>query len=447
MTNRSGWTALQQGLAALLAAMMLLVVPITSAGASDGYTTNSTKPTRVSVVHGIPGAGGFPVDIYVDGAAALTNVVFGDVASQIELPAGNHQIDIRVAGSAATSPAAISKNLNFLSGASYSVVAHLTENGSPALNKRRNAIFTTLGEGRVTVRHLAAAPTVDVLVNGSAALTLSNSVGAREGRAQVPADTYRVSVVADADNSIVALPPTDLEFAADTNTIVYAVGDFAGGTFTPIVEVLDTRPAPPINLGPGTVNVLHGIPADNGLPVDIYVDGALALPGVTYGALAADISVPAGLRQIDIRPAGAASNSAPLLAQAVLVPSNANVSIVAHLSEAGSPRIWAGRNQVSSTNGDARVIVRHLAAAPTVDVLVNGNETFTLANVGRHRSGAAIVPADTYRVSVVADADNSIVALAPTDLEFAADTVTVVYAIGDFAGGSFQPVVQVIPTR
>ena len=51
------------------------------------------------------------------------------------------------------------------------------------------------------------------------------------------AGTYNVKVVADADNSVVALD-ADLTLAARTNTIVYAVGDLAAGSFTVIVQVL-----------------------------------------------------------------------------------------------------------------------------------------------------------------------------------------------------------------
>jgi hypothetical protein len=46
-----------------------------------------------------------------------------------------------------------------------------------------------------------------------------------------------VKGAADLDNSVVALDAA-LTLAAKTNTIVYAVGDLAAGSFTVIVQVL-----------------------------------------------------------------------------------------------------------------------------------------------------------------------------------------------------------------
>jgi hypothetical protein len=90
-----------------------------------------------------------------------------------------------------------------------------------------------------------------------------------------------------------------------------------------------------------------------------------------------------------------------------------NVSAVAYLTDSGrltdpsgkpSPRLGIFANDVSSPGGGrARVIVRHLADAPAVDVLAGGNALIdALANPG---FAAAVVPAGTYRIQVVADAD------------------------------------------
>jgi hypothetical protein len=89
------------------------------------------------------------------------------------------------------------------------------------------------------------------------------------------------------------------------------------------------------------------------------------------------------------------------------------------------------------------VIVRHLADAPAVDVLAGGGTLIdALANPN---AGAAVVPAGTYPIKVVADADNSIVAFGPANLTFNAGTTTVVYAVGSFFDGSFTPLLQTFP--
>ena len=66
---------------------------------------------------------------------------------------------------------------------------------------------------QVTVRHDATAPAVDIIVNDS--LTLINGLtNPGQGKAFVAAGTYNVKVVADADNSIVALD-ADLTLGED----------------------------------------------------------------------------------------------------------------------------------------------------------------------------------------------------------------------------------------
>ena len=56
------------------------------------------------------------------------------------------------------------------------------------------------------------------------------------------------------------------------------------------------------------------------------------------------------------------------------------------------------------------------------------------------------MPAGTYPIQVVADADNSISAFGPADLTFDAGTTTVVYAVGSFFDGSFTPLLQTFPS-
>ena len=109
-----------------------------------------------------------------------------------------------------------------------------------------------------------------------------------------------------------------------------------------------------------------------------------------------------------------------------------------------APQLGVFTNDVSNAGaGKARVIVRHLADAPAVDVLAGGAPLINaLANPG---SAAAVVPAGTYPIEVVADANNAISAFGPADLTFNAGTTTVVYAVGSFFDGSFTPLLQTFP--
>ena len=61
----------------------------------------------------------------------------------------------------------------------------------------------------------------------------------------MPAGTYPIEVVADADNSISAFGPANLKFDAGTTTVVYAVGSFSDGSFTPLLQTFPELLRPP----------------------------------------------------------------------------------------------------------------------------------------------------------------------------------------------------------
>ena len=75
-------------------------------------------------------------------------------------------------------------------------------------------------------------------------------------------------------------------------------------------------------------------------------------------------------------------------------PPRANASLVAHLSASGSPILTTFVNDTApAPAGQGRIVVRHTAAAPAVDVLANGSPTFT--NVTNPNEGQTNLPAGT----------------------------------------------------
>jgi len=208
-----------------------------------------------------------------------------------------------------------------------------------------------------------------------------------------------------------------------------------------------------------SLTLVHGIPGDSlgatrDLPVQVRVyrlfDGTRVFDGVTFPTVAGPLSVKPGIYRIQVRVTGT-----PLvLTRWTYLSPGENVSAVAYLTDSGrlgnpagkpAPQLGIFTNDVSSPGpGKARVIVRHLADAPAVDVLAGGGTLINaLANPG---SAAAVVPAGTYPIQVVADADNTISAFGPANLTFAAGTTTVVYAVGSFFDGSFAPQLQTFPS-
>lgn len=209
-------------LMAALATMLVLAAP---AMAQTGG--------NVTVVHGIPG---LVVDVYVNGDLTLEDFAPGDVAGPLELPAGDYALAI-TAADAAIEDAVLEGSATVTDGLDASIVAHLTEDGSPTIGIFVNDVSNTdAGEGRLTVRHTAAAPTVDILLaDGTEVFT--GVANPAEGIVELPAGTYSVAIApTGAGVDAAVFGPADLAVVEGTNRIVYAIGDLAGETFGLVIQ-------------------------------------------------------------------------------------------------------------------------------------------------------------------------------------------------------------------
>jgi hypothetical protein len=188
-----------------------------------------------------------------------------------------------------------------------------------------------------------------------------------------------------------------------------------------------------------TVVVVHGIPDT---AVDVYVNDDLTLENFAFGTVTDPLSLPPGSYELDVRPAGADPSEAPLLSASADLAGGVNVSIVAHLTESGDPTLTPFINDTSSTGpGQGRIIVRHTAAAPAVDVLAAGDPVFT--DLTNPNEAAADLPAGTVP-AVVALAGTTDPVIGPADVTISEGTATIVYAVGSAADGSLTVLVQTI---
>lgn len=264
----------------LVLALTLALVAVAPSVAS----AQEEPPSQVRVVHGVPD---LVVDVYVDGELTLPEFQPGDVVGPIDLPAGTYTIDIRATGDPPTSPPAITGSASVSSGMSYSLVAHLDAAGTPTLSAFVDDFSqVTIGNGRLVVRHTAAAPAVDVLADGAVLVPgLANPNGAAT---EVLAGNYAVTLNA-AGTASQAFDAGIVAVAADTVTTVYAIGDLAGNTFGLVVDVVD-QPAPGARVGlvnpgtglwapPGLDPFFYGVPGDVPFLGDWDGDG-IATPGL-----------------------------------------------------------------------------------------------------------------------------------------------------------------------
>ena len=170
----------------------------------------------------------------------------------------------------------------------------------------------------------------------------------------------------------------------------------------------------------GTVYVVHGVPDT---PVDVYVDGQRAIDNFEPGTNQGPVELPAGPHEVALFAADAADGSGtPVLEANADLPAGGNVTLVAHLDASGNPKITPFVNDVSSVPaGQARLVVRHTAAAPTVDVLAGGKPVIEGLSNGQEK--ALEVPAGSVSAAVAAAGTTDPV-IGPADVNLQEGTAT-----------------------
>ncbi|WP_067501270.1 DUF4397 domain-containing protein [Actinoplanes sp. TFC3] len=187
------------------------------------------------------------------------------------------------------------------------------------------------------------------------------------------------------------------------------------------------------------VSVVHGIP---GQPVDVYVNGKKTIPGFQPGKVAGPLSLPAGEYDIALTKPGDAIGDALLTVDDAKVPGGANISLVAHLSVDGKPVLTPFVNDTAKlAAGQARLVVRHTAAAPEVDVRAGGKPVFE--GLSNPEQAKADIDAGTVSADVVL-AGTSTRVLGPADLNLKEGTATIVYAVGSADDKTLDLVTQSI---
>lgn len=245
-----------------LAGLTLAAVP---ASAADG-------DAQLWVLHGVPD---LTVDVWVNGERTLDDFAPGDLAGPLDLAAGTYSVAITASDAEDDSDPAIGPvDLSLESGGSYTAVAHLDAGGDPTATLFTNDVSqTAAGEGRLTVRHVAAAPAVDVLAGGDA--VISGLENPDEKVLDLPAGTVSASVVAAGTTEPALLGPADVEVAEGTNTILYAWGSATSdpASLALATQVIDGLHGDPSGVQAGEL----GLAADRGTTPWVWAAAAAVL--------------------------------------------------------------------------------------------------------------------------------------------------------------------------
>jgi len=245
---------------------------------------------EVRVLHGIPGT---PVDVYVNGERALDDFAPGTTTDNLALPAGTYEVAVFAADAEDNTgtPVIGPVDLAVPASGNVSAIAHLTEDGTPTLTPFVNdTAATPAGQGRVVVRHTAAAPAVDILVGGQAAI--SGLTNPNEETATLPAGTISAAVAA-AGTTEPVIGPVDLPVTAGQSTIVYAIGSLSEDTLDALVQTVEVGEegaaggeAPAGETPAGVPAGSGGLVDQGGVPSSVVLATGLGVVVAAGGALA-----------------------------------------------------------------------------------------------------------------------------------------------------------------
>lgn len=219
--------------------------------AAPAFAETTEPDAALSVLHGVPD---LVVDVYVDGERTLDDFEPGDLAGPLELPAGTYSVAITAADAEDDSEPAIGPvDLRLEGGMNYTAVAHLDADGEPTATLFTNDITqTAAGEGRLTVRHTAAAPAVDILAGDEAVVTdLANP---DEASLDLPAGTVPAAVAA-AGTTDPVLGPADVTVTEGALTIVYAWGSLEDDSLELAVQTVEGLHSAPAGVPTGQIPV------------------------------------------------------------------------------------------------------------------------------------------------------------------------------------------------
>ncbi|MDR6573667.1 uncharacterized protein (TIGR03382 family) [Curtobacterium sp. 320] len=261
---------LATGLAAgVLLAAAAAAVPAATASAATGDAT-------LSVLHAVPDV---TVDVYLDGKRALDDFTPGTLAGPMMVPAGAHQLAITASDAAdASKPVIGPVDVTLDAGGNYTAVAHDDTSGKPTATLFTNDVSATpAGQGRLIVRHVAAAPAVDVLAGGKA--VVSNLSNPDEQALELPAGTVSASVAATGTTDPV-IGPADVAVTAGADTIVYAWGSLDDQNLALATQTIS-----------GVGGTPNGVPAGNAGLVATNRTDTVGIVGGTTAALAAAVAI------------------------------------------------------------------------------------------------------------------------------------------------------------
>jgi|GEM_PF-1300948 len=439
------------------------------------HLESSAQNARIQVVHNAANAPA--VDIFVGATKLFANVPFRTASPFSNAPAGVElQVRIKAAGPTNdTSNPAFFRRYTLEANKGYYLVANGNlnlPNGSYAPNPDGIANgfdVTVIPDAKETadvasnvelriMHSVTDAPTVDVKAQGVATLVNDAPFRGFSSYIPVPAANYTVQISpASGSPNLLAYKAPLTGFAGNTLLVL------ASGYFNPAANTTGGTPGPGFGLvafaptgGAGIllptatsrVQIVHN---SAGAPnVDIFVNGAKAVPGLAFRTATPFVSLNAGVPlTVAIKGASASTDtSSPAFKRVYELAGDESYTLVATglLSTTGFASNPEGRNlefditvlpgarensSSASTDNNAEIRILHGATdAPRVDVRVAGGTTI-VNNAGfRDFTPYLSVPNQNLVVEVTDSNQTGVVAAYSAPLSFFGDSAIVVIASG-----------------
>lgn len=225
--------------AVVVALTALLLVPFL---AQPGSAAPAPGTSNVKIVHALPLAGPTLVDVYLEAGGAprsgppeFSSFAYGDYVGPLAIPEGDYTVYVALAG---TDTVAITQDLTVPSGLELSAVASFVSDGVGGFEPGINVFVDDVtnpgaGNGRVSIRHVAAFGTVDVNVYDRfgtvGPIPVTDVANGDVATLPAPARQYIADVYPDGSTDRAA--QTWAQVQPKKLTTVYAVGDPGAGTF------------------------------------------------------------------------------------------------------------------------------------------------------------------------------------------------------------------------
>ncbi len=190
--------------------------------------------------------------------------------------------------------------------------------------------------------------------------------------------------------------------------------------------------------GGATLTFVQGI-HDSG-PLDVWVNGVLTTPGLTYGT-ATPLNVPPGSYNIAVRTAGSPQSAFPYLPVTTEnLSSGENATMVFNENGVGQHVINTYTNSTATTPaGHATVIVTNTAQTNAAAINVFNGSSQIMTNLAYPNQDSVSLPAGNVQLSIVANPPAS---FSPVNLSLTAGHVYIVYAIGTQPSNTLMTAVQ-----